>query len=225
MEFKTDFKYTNRDGKAEYVWLKYGSILSGKEILDVGADECHLKEHLDDKAKYLGVGLGGKPDREVDLEKGELPFEDGSFDCVLCLDVLEHLESIHDIFDELCRVSRQYLILSLPNPWANFWKVLRRGDFHKEDMLKFYGLPLEKPLDRHRWFFSTEDAEKFVIYRAGKNGMRIVQIDNDVIGGEGRGMRRMIRIIARSILFNREINVKNLYAGTLWVVLEKMGEE
>ena len=62
MKFTTDFKYIDRESKAEYVWLKYKSILSDKKILDVGADECHLKEHLDDNSKYVGIGLGGNPD-------------------------------------------------------------------------------------------------------------------------------------------------------------------
>lgn len=104
MNFNTDFYYINRETKAKYIWLKYKRIFKGK-ILDVGADKCHIKRYLEKNTSYLGIGLGGNPDVSVDLEKEKIPFNDNSFDCVLCTDVLEHLENIHEIFDELCRVS------------------------------------------------------------------------------------------------------------------------
>ena len=180
MLFHSDYKYTDRSSKAEYVWRKYRSILTGS-ILDVGADECHLKSHLDEDTSYLGIGLGGTPDRQVDLENG-VPFPDNSFDCVLCLDVLEHLENIHDVFDELCRIAKKYVILSLPNPHMvllNYKKA--ELNYSDEQHIKFYGLPLEKPADRHRWFFSGEEACRFILYRAEKNGMQVIQLDNERI--------------------------------------------
>jgi hypothetical protein len=137
---------------------------------------------------------------------------------VLCLDVLEHLENIHRVFDELCRVSGSYVIVSLPNPWASFWRLLR-GD-RPGQLVKFYGLPQEPPKDRHKWFFSNEEAKNFVTYRAAKNGMRVVQTDN-YGGGEGRGWKRLLRNLAIKVLMSKYLNVENLYAGTLWAVLEK----
>ena len=88
MQFHTDFKYTSRKDKPEYVWWKYRKILQGR-ILDVGADECGLKKFLSEGAEYIGIGLGGSADVEIDLEKEKLPYEGNSFDCVLCLDVFE----------------------------------------------------------------------------------------------------------------------------------------
>jgi hypothetical protein len=99
--------------------------------------------------------------------------------------------------------------------------MLRGGDYSLDVPLKFYGLPLEKPTDRHKWFFSSEEAENFVIYRAAKNRMRILQMDCFRSGGEGRGWRRLLRMLAIKILLRNDFNIKNLYAGTLWVVLEK----
>lgn len=157
----------------------------------------------------------------MDLEKEGIPFPDNSFDCVLCLDVLEHLENIHQVFDELCRVTRRYVVISLPNPWADFYNMLRFGDYRPGQPTKFYGLPVEPPDDRHKWFFSSEEAEKFILYRAGKNGMHIVQMDYYNMGNEGYGWRRLLRELVRSILFRRDLNLKALYAGTLWAVLEK----
>jgi ubiquinone/menaquinone biosynthesis C-methylase UbiE len=45
-----------------------------------------------------------------------LPFEDNSFDCVTCLEVIEHLP--HNIYEialkELTRISKKYVIISVP---------------------------------------------------------------------------------------------------------------
>jgi len=191
----------------------------------VGADACFLKQHLDEGASYWGIGLGRYPDQQVNLEKEKIPFPDNAFDCVLCLDVLEHLDNIHEAFDDLCRVSRRYVIVSLPSPWTDFYNMLRSGEYRPGQPMKFYGLPVEPLEDRHKWFFSYEEAEKFLIYRATKNGFRIVQMDNEAIGGEGRGLRRLVRYLARAVLLRGDLNFKNLYAGTLWAVLEKAEHE
>jgi hypothetical protein len=219
-DFHTDYRYTDRETKAKYVWLKYQSILKGR-ILDVGADQCHLKQYLPEDADYWGIGLGGDLDQQVDLENEKIPFPDNSFDCVLCLDVLEHLENIHDVFDELCRVTRVFAIVSLPNPWSDFYQVLRFGNYRPNQPMKFYGLPTEPPGDRHKWFFSNEEGEKFIVYRAAKNGLRVLQMDNVSVGEEKGGWMRLIRILAREILLGNDVKLKNLYAHTLCAGLMK----
>jgi ubiquinone/menaquinone biosynthesis C-methylase UbiE len=162
--------------------------------------------------------LGDEVDINVDLEEEKIPFEDDSFDSVLCLDVLEHLENIHEIFDELCRVSKEHVIITLPNPYADFLNYLKYRNYYENQHLKFYGLPLEKPEDRHKWFFSTEEAEMFVRYRANKNNMEVIQIDfkETKIG-------TLERVILKLRLFDslQWIGNRNLYAGTLWAVLKK----
>lgn len=217
MRFHTGFKYTDRKSKSKYVYLKYESILKGN-ILDVGADECYLKEYLAADASYVGIGLGGNPDRQVNLEKENIPFAGNSFDCVLCNDVLEHLDNIHDVFDELCRVSKQYMIVSLPNPWAGFWRMLCYGDYKPDLPLKFYGLPAEKPVDRHKWFFGPVEAVKFVESKARKNNYSILQLDFE--GGTDIGFSLLKKIIFRK-LFCKDFDMRTLYYGTMWVVLEK----
>lgn len=220
MTFTTMFQYTDRKTKAEYVWLKYRQILQGR-LLDVGADACYLKEHLEDGTQYCGVGLGEGVDRVIDLEKEPLPFPDGSFDCVLCLDVLEHVDNIHAVFDEVCRVTSRHAIVSLPNAWLDFYNMLRYGEYRPGQPMKFYGLPVDPPSDRHKWFFSAEEAKAFVVHRALLNKMRIVQMDHEAWGVEGYGFNRFVRIWARRILMRPSLNTDNLYAGTVWAVLEK----
>ena len=45
----------------------------------------------------------------------ELPFPSRSFDLVVCMEVLEHLDRPDAGLAELCRVSRRWLLLSVPN--------------------------------------------------------------------------------------------------------------
>jgi len=45
----------------------------------------------------------------------ELPYKDNSFDLVICTEVLEHLEEPTKAFKEMLRVSKKYLIISVPN--------------------------------------------------------------------------------------------------------------
>jgi ubiquinone/menaquinone biosynthesis C-methylase UbiE len=227
MKFHTNFVYTDRQTKAHYVYLKYQPILVGN-ILDVGADQCYLKEHLGNKVNYIGIGLSSdKLDLKIDLEKQSLPYKDNSFDVVLCCDVLEHLDNIHEIFDKLCMVSKEYVIISLPNPHSVFLSYLKHGDYNEHQHLKFYGLPAEKPGDRHKWFFSTDEAENFIRYRANKNNMEIIQID---IEGNGPNKINFFKKIFLKISLRKYFNLyfdlisnKNLYSSTLWAVLKKEG--
>lgn len=218
LRFQTDFRYTDRRSKAEYVWRKYEGILKGASILDVGADECHLKHHLDPQASYYGIGLGGSPDRQVNLEREKIPFDDDAYDCVLCLDVLEHIDNPHETMDELCRVSRRYVVVSLPNAWATFWRRIRTGESAGGKIMKFYGLPVGPPVDRHKWFFSATEGRAFVEARALKNGMTVVQIDHESKGSLAGGALK--RLAARYLLAP-DVNPDDLTLGTLWAVLEK----
>ena len=219
--FHCRFRYQDRPSKAAYVWQKYQSILAGAKILDVGADECHLKEYLDAQASYWGVGLGGHPDQQLDLERGQLPFDDRSFDVVLCLDVLEHIESIHPIFDELCRVSRKYVVIALPNPWESFWRMLRKGSHEPGRPMKFYGLPLDPPSDRHRWFFGADDAQHFICKRAAGCGFNVVQIDFGADDDDATSWITRLKRRFQTWGIRYEVNRANLYASSIWAVIER----
>jgi SAM-dependent methyltransferase len=56
----------------------------------------------------------------------ELPFEDGAFDLVLSLEVLEHLDRPSDALGELTRVGSRNLVLSVPHePYFRLGSLLR----------------------------------------------------------------------------------------------------
>jgi SAM-dependent methyltransferase len=71
---------------------------------------------LDGNVDALRVAKQLNPDvRGVAGDLLHLPFPDGTFDIVLCLEVLEHLGDPRAGLAELCRVSRRWLLLSVPN--------------------------------------------------------------------------------------------------------------
>jgi len=202
--------FRDRAGRSEYVARRFQEVLKGK-VVDVGCDKAVLRKLLP-QVEYTGVDIGGTPDVQVNLEEaGRLPFPDGSFDCVICTDVLEHLENLHQIFGELVRVSRRHLVISLPNNWTNARMPIARGrgSFGK------YGLPPEKPPDRHKWFFNLSEAADFIRAQTTKYPI----VCRELFATEKprsvlvRGVRR-IRYPAVECYLNR-------YAHTLWALLEK----
>jgi hypothetical protein len=220
MRFKTSLRYRSRGDKPAYVWDKYQEILRGN-VLDVGGDRCGLKTLLPEGTGYTGIGIGEGVDIEMNLEHGAVPFSDGEFDCVLCLDVLEHLDNIHEVFDDLCRVSNRYLVISLPNPWKDFMRMLRHGHYRENTQpMKFYNLPVDAPPDRHKWFFSPAEAERFLAERGSRNGFKVIQVDYGRGGKETSAFKKWLY----SLYVHRDIDPDNLFRGTQWTVLEKVNQ-
>jgi SAM-dependent methyltransferase len=212
--FPPPFKYRNREEKARYVYEKYQSILDGARILDVGADACFLRYHLPPSSQYVGIGLGGDPDQVVDLEKSGIPMQDNSFDCVLCLDVLEHIENIHDVCRDLFRVARKHVVISLPNPYRDFWDMLRNGPYAADRPMKYYNLPLAKPEDRHKWFFSTDEAKKLISHCSQENNFQVIQIDSEP---------SYLSPDDDAFLSKSKIGAELFRTGTLWAALKSVG--
>jgi SAM-dependent methyltransferase len=203
-------QFTERSQRAESIARRFQPHLRNK-VLDVGCDRAVLKTLLPG-VEYFGIDVAGQPDLVVDLEKTErLPFEDASFDCVVCSDVLEHLENIHRVFDELVRVTNGTIIISLPNNWANARRPLARG----RGSIGFYGLPVTRPADRHRWFFNLEEARAFLEAQARRHGL----IVREMYAMEEPRPKplRWIRRCAHAT----QMRYLNRHAHTLWTVLEK----
>lgn len=224
--FSSESVYVDRASKAEYVWKKYEQLLSGS-VLDVGADKCYLKQNVENSGgQYLGVGFGLNVDRVIDLDDSCLPYGEMSFDTVLCLDTLEHLENIHSVFDEICRVAREYVILSLPNPWGDFWSMLRTKDYAEGNPVKFYGLPKDRPCDRHRWFYGVEDAKSFMQHKANQAGFSVLQFDHQGGGSLfGRGLWGKLQRMVFASYFRRDFEALGLGVGTMWWVLTRVAQK
>lgn len=148
--------FNERAERSRYIAKRFSDYVIGN-VLDIGCDKAVLKALLKD-IKYTGIYIGGTPDIQINLDKVErLPFDDNIFDASVCSDVLEHLDNLHLIFGEIVRVSNKYIIISLPNNWANARKPIERGT----GSFSHYGLPPAPPLDRHKWFFGLSEAISF----------------------------------------------------------------
>ncbi|WP_160162738.1 class I SAM-dependent methyltransferase [Magnetococcus marinus] len=218
--YHTNFTFHDRVSRAEYIWRKYTPLLQ-ESVLDLGAWQCHLRHHVPATAHYVGVDLDtehGNPDVVANLDHGQVPFADNSFACVVCTDVLEHLESPHAMLDEMCRVSRAYVILSLPNPVGDFYHALCSG---RPITMKYYALSKNQH-DRHKWFFSLHDAQQLLEQKAQQHGMQMVQIDFPrMTPEEGYGWRGWLRRQARNYLFRHSPEIPHLYHKEMWVVMKK----
>ena len=202
--------FKGRAARSEYLARRFRDYLHGA-LLDVGCDRAVLRGLLPD-VDYTGVDVAGEPDITLNLEQVDrLPFEDGAFDCVVCSDVLEHLDNLHHVFAELVRVARGHLVVSLPNNWANARRPVGRG----KGGIGHYGLPAEPPADRHKWFFSLSEAAAFFAEQARHHPIRIVEtVANEKPRPVPVRWLRRLRYPAQERYLNR-------YAHTLWAVFEK----
>ncbi len=144
-------------GKFKGIVQAFPNIWKGT-VLDVGCRSGNLKQALPNgNAGYIGFDLVPPANILGNLETG-LPFEPKSFDTVVALDSLEHTDRIHQTFTELCRVAKNYVLIALPNAY----ELRARLKFLMGQRLSGkYGLPVNPPSDRHRWFFSFQEAQTF----------------------------------------------------------------
>lgn len=104
------------------------SNLSGPPpVLDVGAGDGFFLGILKERKGMAGVGVDlsseacakaakkGLDVRVADLEREPLPFADESFGSVVLLDVLEHFFRPQEVLKEASRVSKEDIIVGVPN--------------------------------------------------------------------------------------------------------------
>jgi SAM-dependent methyltransferase len=105
-------------------------------VLDIGARDGGLKSFLPPGTRYQGIDIAPEfASAEVliqDISTG-LPFSDGAFDYVFCIEVLEHVPNPFGTLGEIRRVLRPegVLILSVPNPYhfkEIIWNLFRIPD-------------------------------------------------------------------------------------------------
>jgi SAM-dependent methyltransferase len=141
----------------------------GKTLLDVSCKEGDVLRSLQSRGFILrgtnfepsGPGLNGVPiDYGVDLLK-RLPYEDASFDVILLVEVIEHLENHRVALGELSRILKPNgaLILTTPNImrlnsrlhffWSGYHKTKRRFipfDTPLEQAHRFHNYPIDLPI-------------------------------------------------------------------------------
>jgi len=221
-------EYNTREERHRFLADRYSKHLTGSVLNIGGGGEKHLLRFLK-PAEYLEVDIAGNPDLCFDLDaEYPWPVEDNRFDAVICTEVLEHLNELHRAFSELVRISRRYVLVSVPNALpAVFGYVTRRAVSLQDGtpqgiaygrFAKFYGLPFERPEDRHRWFFTYSEARDFFHHGAATHGYRVV--DEYATGARGFSLKgRLVRAAVRTVW--GDTVMRDWFTGSYWCMLEK----
>ena len=197
------------------------SAFPGKSVLNLGGGgKRHLASQLGSQWSVHEVDVTGDCDTVLNLDTVDrLPFEDGSFDTSCAFDVLEHLENFHLITDEMFRVTKSTMLISLPNAIVEAVYLLRNQTTYDEPAesgvySKYYGLPLQVPRDRHRWSFSFEDIIRFFVDFESKKQCR-VEFYTPIV--DPTRSRQLLRWIVGDRIF------LNFFCGTVWAKIDKLG--
>lgn len=142
--------------------------LSVQNILDTGCGEGFTLQKLHEKriGKHLegidfseqAIAIGKKQFPSLALKTGsiyKLPYKPNTFDLVTCMEVLEHLENPEKGLQEIIRVSRRYVLFSVPHePFfmlSNFvrGKYFTRFGNHPEHIQHWHALSFSSLLRSH----------------------------------------------------------------------------
>jgi SAM-dependent methyltransferase len=199
-------KFRDRPDRPAFIGKRFRHYLTGK-VLDVGCDQAVLRGMVGPE-RYAGVGMTEEADIKVDLEReGRLPFENASWDTVICLDTLEHLNNFHALANELFRIAKNHVIISLPNCWCQARRSLAAGS----GTIWQYGLTKLPPKDRHKWFFNTEEACAFLIMQSDRTEFPVKVLE--LVALENR--RPLINRFWRRLKYPSRRKYLNLYPHTI----------
>lgn len=153
-----------------YKKLISASLKNDSTILDIGCHDAELGKYLYTEKKYkkyVGVDLNlsvlnsSKISHlqvmQVDLENGQLPFRNATFDLVLIMEVLEHVRSPIKLVQETMRVLRDdgKVLISLPNEY----NILTRLRIMINGSIDEHAL---KDVDKHLHFPTLRQSIQFI---------------------------------------------------------------
>jgi len=211
-------RYTDRDSRNRWA-ASLVRTLPGRTVLNIGGGGArHLQKYLGNEWTIHEVDITGDCDTLLNLDAVErLPFGDGEFDTCCGFDILEHLENFHLIADEMYRVTKSSLVLSLPNAATELTPILRNIREYQDPnengvYSKFYGLPLKPSVDRHRWWLTFDDIIRFGVHFASMKGCKLEFFIPD---DEFSLKRTLFRKLAGERRF------LNFFCSTVWLKFSK----
>jgi SAM-dependent methyltransferase len=166
----------------------------GKTLLDVSCKEGDVLQALAPRGFVLrgtnfepeGPSLNGVPvDYGIDLLK-QLPYEDASFDVVLLIEVIEHLENHRVALGELARILKPGGVLILTTP--NVMRLNSRFHFflsgyHKT---KRRFIPFDTPLEQAHRFHNYPIDLPILYYLCKQNGLALERLGKTKVKGFSR---------------------------------------
>ena len=220
--------YHSRQSRNQFVATHFRDVLNGSVLNIGGGGSKHLLSYIS-PVTYTEIDIAGSPDIVFNLDCGsQLPLDTNSYDCVVCTDVLEHLENFHFVFSELVRVSSSDVIISLPNLANVFRSYISRSKYLPNNNTppshyfgkysKYYGLPLFKPEDRHRWIFSYSEASQFFKFHQSSYGYNLISEFGPGLSGYSLFSKFAKNII--SSLLPKEV-YQDFFSWSYWCHLKK----
>ena len=107
----------------------------GGRVLEIGAGPGFLAVHARARRpdiRWVATDVLAAPWNDVAADAGRLPFAGGSFDAVVCLDLVHHLARPRDFFAEAARVLRPGGRLAAVEPWVSPMSYPIYRWFHEE---------------------------------------------------------------------------------------------
>ena len=139
------------DSAGKLIAFSFVKNVLNKKALDIGCRDGYWSDQLKTRG-YTVSSLDLEPNYEFalkyDIEKG-LPYEDKSFDLVLCTEVVEHLHYPESLFREIERVLRPKGLVIITTPNSGWW-------FYKVVFLWGW-TPLKLQNSDHKQFFKERD--------------------------------------------------------------------
>ncbi len=152
METTTNFqKHTSSNRIQNYLIRNFNSQIlddinsvQPHSLLDAGCGEGFIMKLISESgicAEVNGIDtstvalrIARKINPDLRISKGsvyDIPYAKNTFDLVTCLEVLEHLEDPQKALCELIRVSKRYVLISVPNePFFQIANFLRGKYIH-----------------------------------------------------------------------------------------------
>mgnify|MGYP000719329640 CR=1 FL=1 len=153
-----NFSYESPERFTSYYYqIKSVLALKPKSVLEIGKGSGvvgYYLKRLEIDYLALDIDLTTRPDILASVKK--LPVRKGSFDAILCAQVLEHLdfELLDEIFKRFYDICRRGVVISLPYIGLHITLSVMVSRFRKE-FLMCIPLPLtykcRDPLTGHKW--------------------------------------------------------------------------
>jgi SAM-dependent methyltransferase len=111
-------------------------VAAGARVLDIGARDGGLRKFLPKDVRYQGMDIApefASDDVTIRDVSDGIPFADGAFDNVFCIEVLEHVPNPFMAMTEVHRVLAPggVFVVSVPNPYhfkELIWNLFRIPD-------------------------------------------------------------------------------------------------
>jgi len=151
-KIKTNYKYLSKNPISRQLVYNFNIQLKKiikelyfNSLLDVGCGEGIIIKFLEEQLKNIYcVGLD-LDETHIKMSKENapfckykigniynLPFNENSFEIVICLEVLEHLDKPEKALSELYRVSSKYVLISVPREPIWCFLNMARGKYWKD---------------------------------------------------------------------------------------------